>query len=168
MKKLILMFGALMGAAFSDAAAQERAIDLHFNYSRGTVTETNSWGAGGGLQLTWGAKSAPLKVGTSFGGDYLKQEDGGPGTASASVDLTFQPGGATSIIPYAGVSGSENWSIGTAEQWGGGRFGREVLAGLQYKPSPSAKITWKAEERYGYIDGQEHTLATRAGILVSF
>jgi hypothetical protein len=149
------------------AEGQQRTADVHGDYVRGLVTDANSWGAGAALQLTWGGSSAPIKVNTSAGVDYTKQTGGGPGQTSAAFDLTAQPGGNSALTPYAGGSASANWSSGSNSQWSGSRLGLETLAGLQFKPSSQSKISFKAEERYGYVRGQEHTLATRAGILIS-
>jgi hypothetical protein len=156
--------------AFVAAAAhgQQRSGDLHGDYVRGLVTDANSWGAGAALQLTWGGQSSLAKVNTSVGADYTKQTGGGPGQTSVAIDVTLQPGGNSALTPYAGGSASANWSSGSNAQWSGSRLGLETLAGLQFKPSSQSKISFKAEERYGYVRGQEHTLATRAGILVSF
>lgn len=147
--------------------AQERSADLHLNYARGTQSHQNSWGGGAGLQLTWGGSKAPAKLSTSVGGDYTKQENGGPSQTSVSTDWTVQPGGNSALTPYAGGSASANWSGGSASQWSGSRLGLDAIGGVQFKPSPDANITWKAEERFGYVRGQEHTLGTRIGILIS-
>ena len=40
-----------------------------------------------------------------------------------------------------------------------------MIGGLQLKTSPA--VTLKAEERFGYIRGQEHSLSTRFGVLLS-
>jgi hypothetical protein len=148
--------------------AQDRSADLHLDYSRTTQTHQNSWGAGAALQLTWGSSTAPAKLNTSFGADYMKQENGGPSQTSVSTDVTLQPGGSSAFTPYAGGSASANWSGGSASQWSGARLGLETLAGFQFKVSEDANISWKAEERFGYVRGQEHALATRVGMLVSF
>ena len=150
------------------AGAQERNLDLHLDYARGTSSHANSWGAGAAAQLTWGGNSAPAKVSTSLGADYTKQENSGPSQTSVSLDVTAQPGGSSALTPYAGGSTSANWSGGDAKQWNGAKLGLEVLGGLQFKPSPNSNLAWKAEERFGYVRGQEHTLSTRLGVLISF
>jgi hypothetical protein len=147
--------------------AQERTADLHLNYARTTQTHQNSWGGGAALQLTWGGSNAPAKLNTSLGADYTKQENGGPSQTSVSTDFTVQPGGSSALTPYAGGSASANWSGGAASQWSGSRLGLEAVGGLQFKPSPDANISWKLEERFGYVRGQEHQLTTRLGMLVS-
>jgi hypothetical protein len=166
MRAIITTFVIL--AVTTTAQAQERSADLHLDYSRTTQTHQNSWGGGAALQLTWGGSHAPAKLNTSFGADYMKQENGGPSQTSLATDVTVQPGGNSAFTPYAGGSASANWSGGSASQWSGAKLGLETLAGFQFKPSPDANISWKAEERFGYVRGQEHALATRVGILVSF
>ena len=150
------------------AAAQEMQGDVHGNYARGTQSHANSWGAGAQVQATWGGKSAPVKLGTSAGVDYTKQEKSGPSQTSLGADVTLQPGGSGSLVPYAGGSISSNWSGGDAKQWTGAKMGHEKLAGVQIKSSALGSISWKAEERFGYVRGQEHTLATRVGVVMSF
>jgi hypothetical protein len=167
MKSMLAVVAVIVTTA-AVAGAQERAADLHLGYSRTTQSHLNSWGAGAALQLTWGGSNAPIKVNTSPAADYMKQEKSGPGTASVSLDVTAQPGGSSSLTPYAGGSVSENWSTGSAKQWTGARHGLEAIGGIQYKPSPSSTLSWKLEERYGYIYDSEHMLTTRAGVLISF
>ena len=149
------------------AGAQEAQGDVHANYSRGTDTGTNAWGAGINFQLTFGGK-APLNLGTSAGLDYLKQEDGGPGQVNLSYDAVLQPGGDGSITPYAGGSVSANWSVGDAKQWDGAKLGLDAIAGLQFTVKALGDLSWKLEERFGYVRGQEHTLGTRRGVAISF
>jgi hypothetical protein len=150
-------------------AQSQRQPELHANFSRTTQTKTNSWGAGTQLQLVWGASSAPVLLGTSFGADYLKQEGGGPSQWNASMDAVLQPGGNSAVTPYAGGSVGSNWSTGDGAQWSGARLGLEVIGGAQVKLGPGTHVpTIKAEERFGYVNGQEHTLATRIGFAVSF
>ena len=155
-------------ASSSPAAAQQWQGDLHGNYARGTQSHANSWGAGAQVQATWGGSSAPVKVGTSGGVDYTKQEKSGPSQTSLGLDVTLQPGGNGSVIPYAGGSVSSNWSGGDAKQWTGAKTGLETLAGVQIKSAALGSLSWKAEERFGYVRGQEHTLSTRVGVVMSF
>lgn len=166
----ILVGTSLLAAALlaSPAGAQQWQGDLHGNYARGTQSHSNSWGAGGQLQATWGGKSAPVKLGTSAGVDYTKQEKSGPSQTNLGADVTLQPGGNGSLVPYAGGSISSNWSGGDAKQWTGAKMGLETLAGVQIKSAAMGPISWKAEERFGYVRGQEHTLATRVGVVMSF
>lgn len=166
MRRIVGIIALAGGVMAAPAAGQQRQADLHANYARMTRSESNAWGAGAALQLTWGGKQAPVNVGTSVGADYLKQEQGGPSQTSVTGDATLQPGGGGSVTPYAGGSVSANWSGGSNKQWSGTKVGLETLAGLQLKLGGS--LSGKAEERYGYVRGQEHTLTTRLGILVSF
>jgi hypothetical protein len=154
--------------AASPAAAQQLQGDLHGNYARGTLAHTNSWGAGAQLQATWGAPGAPVKVGTSAGVDYTRQEKSGPSQTNLATDVTIQPGGGGSLVPYAGGSIGANWSGGDDRQWTGAKLGLETLAGLQIKSSALGPLSWKAEERFGYVRGQEHQLTTRVGVAMSF
>jgi hypothetical protein len=147
--------------------AQQLSGDLHGDYSRGLQTHSNAWGGGAALEATWGGSSAPINLNTSIGGDYVKQTKGGPATATASIDITAQPGGNSAITPYVGGSVGQNWSTGDAKQWEGAKTGYEAVGGIVLKLSSLPSISWKAEERYGYINREEHTLATRVGILIS-
>ena len=158
-----IVTATLVGAVLAPQslhAQQQRQGELHANYARQTQSESNAWGAGAQLQLVWGAKHAPVVFGTSFGADYLKQEGGGPNSWNGSVDGVLQPGGSATVTPYAGGSIGANWSTGDGAQWSGARLGLETLGGVQVKiGTASAKI----EERFGYVRGQEHSLATRLG-----
>src|SRR5215218_537136 len=80
-------------------AQQQRQGELHANYQRQTQSKTDSWGAGAQVQLVWGAKHAPVLLGTSFGGDYLKQESNGPTAWNTSADVVLQPGGNGMVTP---------------------------------------------------------------------
>jgi len=163
-----LLGAALLAATLAaPAAAQQRQADLHANYSRGARTHADAWGAGGNLQLTWGAKNAPLRIATSAGLDYTKQ-DLGPTQTNLSYDTTLQPGGGGSLTPYVGGSAGANWSGGRGKQWNGARLGLEAIAGFQLKLAAMGDLSWKAEERFGYVRGQEHALATRLGVAMSF
>ena len=149
------------------AAGQETQLDVHGNYSTGTSTHSKSWGGGAGVQATFGGNAAPMKVSLSPGVDYLKQETGGPSQTSLSLDASLQPGGSSSVTPYVGASASENWSGGSGKMWDGAKLGLETMAGAQFKLGASG-ASLKAEERFGYVKEQEHTLTTRVGFLVSF
>jgi hypothetical protein len=166
MKKFIIAtIGAFTFAGV--VSAQQPSLEIRGDYSRGTTTHTNAWGGGGSLQLTFGSSSAPIKMSTSVGGDYLKQEKGGPGIASASIDVTFQPGGNMSLIPYAGGSAGLNWSTGDNKQWSDAKAGYDVIGGLILKLASVPSVQWKAEERFGYVNREEHTLQTRLGVIFS-
>ncbi|HEX8850553.1 MAG TPA: hypothetical protein VF761_13560 [Gemmatimonadaceae bacterium] len=149
------------------AAAQQSSGDVHADYMHGTTSKANSWGAGALYQLTFGGKQAPLQLNTSLGADWTKQENSGPSQTSLSYDATVQPGGSGSFVPYAGGSVSANWSGGSNKMWDGAKLGLETLAGFQVKLGLNG-VAWKAEERFGYVREQEHTLTTRVGIAVTF
>jgi hypothetical protein len=146
--------------------AQQTQLDLHGNLAVGTATHLKSWGGGIGTQSTFSSSGSPLKLSISPSLDMLKQENDGPTQTTLSLDVDVQPPGNSTITPYVGVSAGANWSGGDAKQWEGARLGVEVLGGATAKLNSS--LTVKAEERFGYINGQEHTLTTRAGLLVSF
>jgi hypothetical protein len=147
------------------AGAQESQLDLHGNFAVTTDSHTRSWGAGVGGQFTFGPTSAPLRVSLSPSLDYLKQQSSGPSQETLSVDASVQPGGSSTITPYVGASAGANWSSGAGKQWEGTKLGLELLGGAQVKLG-SGPATLKAEERFGYVDGQEHTLTTRVGVLL--
>lgn len=141
-------------------------LDLHGNFSVGTATHVHAWGAGAGFQSTFGSPTQALRVSLSPSLDYLKQQGTGSTQTSWSADIDVQPGGSSTVTPYTGVSAGANWSGGSTQQWEGVKLGMETLAGAQVKLSPRAPF--KAEERFGYVVGQEHTLTTRAEVLLSF
>jgi hypothetical protein len=147
------------------AHAQETQLDVHGNLSIGTETHTKAWGAGVGPQFTFGGSTAPAKLSLSPGFDYLKQEAGGPSQESLSLDANVQPGGSSTVTPYVGASASGNWSTGSGKQWEGAKLGLETMAGVQVKTG-DGPVSIKAEERFGYVEGQEHTLTTRLGVLL--
>ena len=151
-------------SAGARAHAQDTQLDVHGNFSVGTSSHSRSWGAGIGPQITFGSPNAPAKLSVSPGFDYLKQEHGGPSQESVSLDANVQPGGSSTVTPYVGASASANWSSGTGKQWQGAKLGLETMGGVQIKAGET--ITLKAEERFGYVEGQEHALATRLGVLV--
>ena len=157
---------ALACPALLPAQVQPQA-DVHANYSRATQTETNSWGAGAQVQLVFGPSSAPARLGTSLGGDFLKQEGGGPTQWNASLDAVVQVS-ARSLTPYAGGSVGANWSTGDEAQWSGARGGLEAIAGTSVSLGPSGATSVKLEERFGYVRGQEHELGTRLGFAFQF
>jgi hypothetical protein len=144
--------------------AQETQLDLHASLAVGTSSHSRAWGAGVASQVTFGSSTAPIRVSVSPGFDFVKQEHGGPAQESVTLDVGVQPGGSSTLTPYAGGSASANWSSGSGKQWEGTRLGLETLGGVQIKAGGA--LTVKAEERFGYVDGQEHTLTTRLGVLV--
>ena len=158
---------AVAASSPATAFAQETQLDLHGNYSTGTSTHTRAWGAGVAAQSTFGGKSAPIKASLSPGFDYLKQEKGGPSQSTVSLDASLQPGGSSTVTPYAGMSASSNWSGGSGKMWQGAKLGLEAIGGAQFKLGASGASV-KAEERFGYVKSQEHTLTTRLGFLVAF
>jgi hypothetical protein len=161
----MLALGAPLAAA--PLHAQQTQLDVHGNYVFGTSTHNKSWGGGLGMQSTFGGKTSPIALSAAPSIDYLKQENGGPSQTTVSLDLDLQPGGNATVVPYAGVSAGANWSGGSGKMWDGAKLGLETLAGAQFKLGKSGASV-KAEERFGFVKSQEHTLTTRAGFLISF
>jgi hypothetical protein len=157
--------GISLAALAAPVAAQQTQFDVHGNLAIGTSSHLKSWGGGVGIQATFGGASAPLQLSLSPSADMIKQEKGGPRQTTLSLDVNVQPGGNSTVTPYAGVSAGANWSAGTTAQWEGARLGLETLGGITAKLGQSLSL--KAEERFGYVKGQEHTLTTRVGVLFS-
>jgi hypothetical protein len=149
----------------SRVRAQETQLDVHGSFSIGTETHTKAWGAGVAPQFTFGGSQAPVKLSLAPGFDYLEQEEEGPSQENLSLDVNVQPGGSSTVTPYVGASASANWSSGSGKQWEGAKLGLETMAGLQIKTG-SGPVSIKAEERFGYVEDQEHTLTTRLGVLI--
>jgi hypothetical protein len=145
------------------AAAQQSSVEGHASYARTTQTHQSSWGAGAQYQMVWGAKNAPVQLGTSLGGDWMQQENSGPTTWSLSYDATLQPGGGGSITPYAGGSISANWLSGGGAP-SGAQLGLEYILGVQLKPEAQGPLSLKFEVRPGYVKTQEHTVTGRFGV----
>jgi len=162
-----VIFAVSAPLAAASLQAQQTQLDVHGNYVVGTSTHNKSWGGGVGMQTTFGGKTSPIAISTAPSIDYLKQENGGPSQTTVSLDLDLQPGGNATVVPYAGVSAGANWSGGSGKMWDGAKLGLETLAGAQFKLGTSG-ASLKAEERFGFVKSQEHTLTTRAGFLVSF
>ena len=159
---------ATLAAPVAVQGQSQRQAEVHANHSRGTTSKADALGAGAQVQLVWGASRALAKLGTSLGADWTKQEAGGPNQWNASLDAVVQVGGSGSVTPYAGGSVGANWSTGDGAQWSGARLGLESIGGVQVKlGAGSSAPSLKAEERFGYVRGQEHTLATRLGIQFS-
>lgn len=122
----------------------------------GTSTHAKCWGGGVGVQETFGKSSSPFKLSLSPSLNVVKQENGGPTQTSLSLDADLQPPGNSTLTPYVGVSAGANWSGGDAKQWDGSRLGIEMLGGATAKFNSS--LTGKAEERFGYVNGQEEAI----------
>ena len=143
--------------------AQEQALEGHVNWSRTTQTHQNSWGAGAQYQLTFGATHDPLRLGASLGGDYQKQENGGPSQFNVSTDVTVQPGGSGAVTPYVGGSVGANWMSGSGAP-SGTKLGLNYIVGAQVKPDPKGPIALRFEVRPGYVRTQEHAITFRLGV----
>ena len=155
-----------LSALARGAVAQQAQLELDGLYSVTTSTHTKSWGGSGGVQVTFGGSNAPLALSVTPSVSYLKQENSGPGQTNLGASVNLQSGGHGAFTPYVGADAGSNWSTGSNKQWEGARLGVDMLAGTEFKFS--SKLTGKAEERFGYINGQEHTLTTALGLLVSF
>jgi hypothetical protein len=160
-----VFLGAAVLAATPRLHAQQTQLDLHGNLVVATSSHLKSWGGGVGAQTTFGGPTAPVKVSLSPSLDVVKQEHGGPSQTALSADADVQPGGKSTVTPYVGVCAGANWSGGDAKAWDGARLGIEMLGGVTVKVKPP--VTIKAEERFGYVNGQEHTLTTRVGVLLA-
>jgi hypothetical protein len=159
----LVAFLVVVPAARGRAQIQTQ-FDAHGDFVRPAEGGANSWGGGVALALSLGAPLSPIQFGIAPGIDMTGQQHNGPTTTTAAVDLTVQPGGSSSLTPYAGVSAGANWNRGHLRSWDGTRASYEVLAGLQFKLGPVP--TLNVQERYGYIVGQPHQLTTRAGLLL--
>jgi len=164
---LVTLFALALLSVPRVATSQQAQLDLHGDLVVGTSTHNKSWGGGVGAQIALNSSSSPVVVSVSPSVDYVKQQNDGPSQTSLSADVDVQPGGSSTVTPYAGVSAGANWSGGSNKQWTGSELGLEMLAGAQVKLGGS-KVTAKAEERFGYVKDQEHTLTTRLGVLLSF
>ena len=143
----------------------ETQLDVHGAFATGTTSHLNAWGGGLGVRSTFGRVPDPVRVVVAPGVDFVRQNKTGAGQTSAAVDLDLEAGGWHAFTPYAGVSAGGNWS--SAGQWAGGRLGLGTQAGgLLWLGDTRLRL--KAEERFGYVDGQEHMLTTRVGLLFSF
>ena len=161
----LALVGTLIAACVGQLGAQQAQLDLHGNYALGTTSKLHSWGAGVGLQTTFGSSQSVVKLSLSPSVDLLKQEDGGPTQTTVSADLDIQPGETHLFTPYTGVSAGANWSGGSAKQWDGAKLGLEMLLGVALKLNSAVSL--KSEERFGYVKGEEHTLTTRVGALLT-
>src|SRR4051812_5728189 len=114
---LVMLFAAT-------AKAQDRQIEAHPELTTTVNSHQDSWGGGAQYQLTWGAKSAPIRPSASLGADWVKPSDG-PSTTSVGLDATVNLGGGA-LTPFLGASVSENWSNGS------NAVGLFTITGLQY------------------------------------
>src|SRR4051812_47934009 len=162
--RMLVVVGILGIAA--PAGAQQWTAEGHGSYARTTQTHTSSWGLGTMLQATWGAQTAPVQLGTSLGFDWMKQESGGPNTYSVTYDATLQPGGNSTVTPYAGGEVSANWLRGGGAP-SGTQLGLQYIVGVQLKPSKQSKTSFRFEVRPGYIKTQEHSITWRLGVAQS-
>jgi hypothetical protein len=160
---LALSAALLLPCAAGRLAAQQQQVEAHASWARTTQSNQNSWGGGAQYQVTWGAKTAPVQVGTSVAGDYMKQEHGGPSQTSASLDVTLQPGGGGALTPYAGGSVSENWLSGGGAP-SGAKLGLQYIVGVQWKPAPKGPLALQLQLRPGYVHTQEHSVTLRLGL----
>jgi len=157
-----MVIGAVVFVAGTSRAQQWQG-EVHANYARTTQSHTNSWGAGVQVANTWGAKSGPVQLGTSFSGDWLQEENNGPSEWSLGYDATLQPGGQHLLTPYAGGSISANWLSGGGAP-SGTHLGLEYILGVQVQPEAQSALTLKFEARPGYVQTQEHTVTWRFGV----
>ena len=150
------------------AAAQQSNVDGHANYQRTTVSHQTSWGAGATYGLTFGGQNAPVKLNSTVGGDYTKQESGDQKQLSASFDATLQLSAGPLLTPYAGGSVSANWLDGSGMKFGdGAKLGLQYIIGTQLKFQKDAPYSLVADVRPGYVRGQQHSNTVRFGVQFS-
>jgi hypothetical protein len=114
------------------------------------------------------AHAGLLDVWTALAVEYQRQHDLGPGRGRLSVDLRLlAPDSQGWFVPFAGMSVSANRSGGAQSEWEGTRLGLEALAGAVLVPDNRSPVGVSIEERFGYVRGREHALATHIGLRFS-
>ena len=161
---MLVAAGAVAGTLTASTAAAQ-VLDFHAIGSVATKTQSTSWGGG----LSIGTAFVPggiALVGLAAGGDYIREQHLGEARVSTSIDATLSPPGASAgFVPYLGGSTSLHWSGGEYSQWNGSRVGLDLLAGVKGLFGTQERVGWKLEQRFGYVTGANHSLATRLGFL---
>jgi hypothetical protein len=166
-RRMLVAVGAVAGAlAAPNAGAQ--VLDLHAIGSVETMNQSTSWGAG----LAVGTVVMPAGItmlGLAAGADYIREQHLGEGRVSAALDATLAPPNVNAgFVPYVGGSVGLHWSGGQYARWTGSRVGLDVLVGVKALIGRQERMGWKLEQRFGYVQGFDHALATRLGLLIGF
>jgi hypothetical protein len=164
---MLVAAGAVAGTLAAPAAGAQ-VLDVHAIGSVETANQSTSWG--GGLAVGTVVMPAGLTLlGLAVGADYIREQHLGKGQASVSLDATLSPPNTgAGFVPYVGGSAGLHWSGGQYSQWTGSRVGLDVLLGVRALIGRQERMGWKLEQRFGYVRGFEHSLATRLGLLFGF
>ena len=158
---------ALLLVTASGARAGAQVLALHGVFVPGTDERRGSTGVEfevGGLVASRYATLLP-----TLALEYQRQHDYGPGRGRVAGQLRFLPrNGRGYAVPFVGVSVSANQSGGGQSEWSRTRGGIEGMAGLLLIASETFPLAILAEERFGYVRGQNHALATHIGLGLSF
>ncbi len=114
------------------------------------------------------AHAGHADVWTAIAVEYQRQRDLGSGRGRLSADIRLLPPDSEGwFVPFAGMSVSANRSGGVQSEWEGTRLGLEALAGALLLPNDRVPLGISVEERFGYVRGREHALATHIGLRFS-
>ena len=114
------------------------------------------------------ARAGLVDVWSAIALEYQRQRDLGPGRGRLSADIRLLPPDSEGwFVPFAGMSVSANRSGGAQSEWKGTRLGLEALAGALLIPNNRVPIGISIEERFGYVRGQAHAVATHIGLRFS-
>lgn len=120
---------------------------------------------GGAADIGYIGSRGSLGIWGAIGAEYQRQRDAGPGRGRVSADLRFLPVHLDlPFVPFVGGSLSANRSGGQLSEWRGTRTGLDALAGVLYVASDRSTIALSVQERFGYVVGQSHALATEVGL----
>ncbi len=157
---VVLAFGL---AALCPANALAQLIGVQGVYVPASDTRRASLGIGADIgHIT---RAGPVDVWAAVAVGYQRQTRLGPGRGRVSGDLRLLPAIERSwLVPFIGVSASANRSGGQQSEWQGTRFGLDGLAGVVLNPYSRVPVGISLEERFGYVRGQEHALATQIGL----
>ena len=158
----------LLGAAsLRPARASAQVVGVHGLYVPSSDTRRASLGVGGDVGHI--VSLGPVGLWGALALEYQRQRNLGPGRGRVSADLRLVPGGRVGwLVPLVGGSVSANRSGGAQSEWPGTRLGLDALAGVVLIPSHGLPVGISIEERFGYVRGLEHALATRVGLRLGF
>ena len=147
------------------ARAAAQLLDVYGSSAQVTATRSTFFGFGAGLSSIW-APGDKFFLRARLGGDYLHEQHLGRVWSSGTLDVSIAPPMfGDSFMWYAGAGTSLNWSGGESSEWVGARHGVSAFTGIAFEFGESP-LGAHIEERFGYIMGTDHTLATRVGILL--